>query len=45
MTAQKGRWLQVPAIDGSGSFRAYLAIPASGKGPGIVLAQEIFGAN
>ena len=45
MTAQKGRWLQVPAIDGSGSFRAYLATPASGKGPGIVLAQEIFGVN
>src|SRR4030095_5854058 len=33
------------AADGSGSFRAYLATPASGKGPGLVLAQEIFGIN
>ncbi len=40
-----GQWLQVPAADGSGSFRAYLATPAAGKGPGIVLAQEIFGVN
>jgi len=40
-----GQWLQVPASDGSGSFRAYLATPKAGKGPGIVLAQEIFGVN
>jgi carboxymethylenebutenolidase len=40
-----GQWLKVPASDGSGSFRAYLAVPAAGKGPGIVLAQEIFGVN
>jgi carboxymethylenebutenolidase len=26
-------------------FDAYLAVPASGKGPGIVLLQEIFGVN
>ncbi|NDZ16246.1 carboxymethylenebutenolidase [Variovorax sp. WS11] len=40
-----GQWLQVPASDGSGSFRAYLATPKAGKGPGILLAQEIFGVN
>lgn len=28
-----------------GSFSAYLATPASGSGPGIVLIQEIFGVN
>ncbi len=28
-----------------GSFSAYLATPKSGKGPGIVVIQEIFGVN
>ncbi|MBI1329028.1 MAG: dienelactone hydrolase family protein [Alphaproteobacteria bacterium] len=28
-----------------GSFGAYLATPASGRGPGIVVIQEIFGIN
>lgn len=28
-----------------GSFGAYLATPASGRGPGIVVIQEIFGVN
>ena len=28
-----------------GSFSAYLASPESGRGPGIVLIQEIFGVN
>jgi carboxymethylenebutenolidase len=28
-----------------GSFSAYLATPISGSGPGIVIAQEIFGVN
>ena len=40
-----GQWIDVPATDGSGSFRAYMATPAAGNGPGIVLAQEIFGIN
>ena len=39
-----GQWIQVEAQDG-GSFSAYLASPESGKGPGIVLCQEIFGVN
>jgi len=34
----------IRAADG-GSFSAYLATPKSGKGPGIVLIQEIFGVN
>ena len=34
----------IKAFDG-GEFAAYLAVPASGKGPGIVLIQEIFGVN
>src|ERR1051326_5978965 len=34
----------VQAFDG-GDFEAYLAVPTSGKGPGIVLLQEIFGVN
>jgi len=34
----------IQAFDG-GQFQAYLALPASGRGPGIVLIQEIFGVN
>ena len=34
----------ISAADG-GSFKAYLATPKSGKGPGILLFQEIFGVN
>lgn len=34
----------IKAADG-GSFSAYLAAPASGRGPGIVVIQEIFGVN
>jgi len=33
-------------INGSvGSFDAYLALPPAGRGPGLVLLQEIFGVN
>ena len=39
-----GRYITVTAKDG-GSFKAYLATPAKGSGPGIVLLQEIFGVN
>ncbi len=39
-----GRFITVQAKDG-GSFRAYLATPEKGSGPGIVLLQEIFGIN
>jgi len=39
-----GRYITVTAKD-SGSFKAYLATPAKGSGPGIVLLQEIFGVN
>lgn len=35
---------RIAAHDG-GSFDAYCAIPVSGKGPGIILFQEIFGIN
>ena len=34
----------VKSFDG-GEFDAYLALPASGYGPGIVVLQEIFGVN
>ena len=37
--------IDIKAGDGSGSFSGYLALPQSGKGPGLVLAQEIFGVN
>ena len=40
-----GQWINLEAADGSGRFRAYLATPAAGGGPGLVLAQEIFGVN
>jgi carboxymethylenebutenolidase len=39
-----GRYITVKAKDG-GSFKAYLATPQKGSGPGIVLLQEIFGVN
>jgi carboxymethylenebutenolidase len=34
----------IDAFDG-GQFEGYLALPASGYGPGIVVLQEIFGVN
>ncbi|MBD8493286.1 dienelactone hydrolase family protein [Pseudomonas syringae] len=40
-----GKMITVQASDGSGSFAGYLAVPASGKGPGVVIGQEIFGIN
>ena len=39
-----GQWIEIKAADG-GKFRGYLAVPKTGKGPGIVLCQEIFGIN
>lgn len=36
--------ITIRAFDG-GEFDAYLALPASGYGPGIVVLQEIFGVN
>ena len=39
-----GKWIELSAADG-GKFRGYLTVPADGKGPGIVLCQEIFGIN
>lgn len=40
-----GQYIEMKAADGSGSFRGYLALPEGGTGPGLVLAQEIFGIN
>ena len=37
--------IRIEATDASGSFSGYLALPASGTGPGLVIAQEIFGIN
>ena len=37
------KWIEIGG--GDGKFRGYLAAPASGKGPGLVLCQEIFGIN
>src|SRR6185369_3851565 len=36
--------IKINSFDG-GEFDAYLALPASGYGPGIVVLQEIFGIN
>jgi carboxymethylenebutenolidase len=36
--------IKIKTFDG-GEFDAYLALPASGYGPGIVVLQEIFGVN
>lgn len=40
-----GKSISIAARDGSGSFSGYLAVPASGHGPGVVIGQEIFGVN
>jgi carboxymethylenebutenolidase len=40
----KGKYITVTAKDG-GNFKAYMATPETGSGPGIVLLQEIFGIN
>lgn len=37
------QWIDIDTHDGS--FGAYLSLPRGGKGPGIVLLQEIFGVN
>jgi carboxymethylenebutenolidase len=37
------RWIDIQGDDGT--FQAYQALPRGGKGPGIVLIQEIFGVN
>ena len=39
-----GKDITIKAADG-GNFMGYLATPASGSGPGIVVIQEIFGVN
>lgn len=39
-----GQYIDIPSADG-GKFRGYLGLPPAGKGPGLVLAQEIFGIN
>ncbi|MCC7272283.1 MAG: dienelactone hydrolase family protein [Alphaproteobacteria bacterium] len=36
--------VSIDALDG-GSFTGYLALPKSGKGPGVVVIQEVFGVN
>jgi carboxymethylenebutenolidase len=38
------QWIPIKAEDG-GQYEAYLSLPPAGKGPGLVLFQEIFGVN
>ena len=40
-----GEFIDVQTLDNAQIFRAYLAVPASGRGPGLVVGQEIFGIN
>lgn len=40
-----GHYIQIQSRDSSSSFQAYLALPDSGEGPGLVIGQEIFGVN
>ena len=39
-----GKWIDIKAHDG-GTFKAYCATPPTGRGPGILVIQEIFGVN
>jgi carboxymethylenebutenolidase len=38
------RWIEI-STNGGDSFEGYLALPKAGKGPGVVIIQEIFGVN
>jgi len=38
-----GSTLQIEATDGTGRFTAYVALPPGGRGPAVVVGQEIFG--
>lgn len=40
-----GKMIEIRATDSNATFSGYLALPASGKGPGVVIGQEIFGVN
>jgi carboxymethylenebutenolidase len=40
-----GKTIEIQAPDSSATFTGYLALPASGNGPGVVIGQEIFGVN
>lgn len=37
-------WIDIPTRDGQ-QFQGYLSLPPTGRGPGIVLLQEIWGVN
>ena len=37
--------IEIQSTDGTGTFSAYVAEPASGNGPALVICQEIFGVN
>lgn len=37
------RWIDIDTVDGK--LPGYLSLPPAGKGPGIILLQEIFGVN
>ena len=39
-----GAFIDIKA-KGGGTFAGYLALPPAGKGPGLVVFQEIFGIN
>ncbi|MGH7778510.1 MAG: dienelactone hydrolase family protein [Candidatus Binataceae bacterium] len=39
-----GQTIKIPA-HGGGNFSGYLALPPGGRGPGILVLQEIFGVN
>ena len=43
-TVKSSQWINVKAASG-GEFGAYLSLPPAGKGPGLVMFQEIFGVN
>jgi len=38
------QWIRIRAEDG-GEYEGYLSLPPAGKGPGLVMFQEIFGVN
>ncbi len=40
-----GATIDIPVAGGGGGFTGYLTVPEAGTGPGLLIAQEVFGVN
>jgi carboxymethylenebutenolidase len=44
-TPVRTQWIDLPAADGATGFSGFMALPPAGRGPALLLLQEIFGVN